>query len=1008
MTDSEKLQDGLKTAFFDRTFNSNLAYRPEFISNDNSQGKRVIASIEDELLNCDEFMISVAFITRGGITPLLQTLKELEGRHIPGKILTTDYLSFSDPEALKKLHSLHNIELRMYRTEDSSSQNSEGFHTKGYIFRDEELYRIIIGSSNMTASALKVNKEWNMKVVGYESGEVVHDVLKEFNELWTSPKTARYDGFIEEYQAKYDIISEQKRRALQENPVPISQYKLTPNSMQTAFISNLRKLVAEDKDKALLISATGTGKTYASAFAMREMNPKKFLFIVHRERIAKQAMGSYRRVFGKYSPQGKKYQYALLSGSTSSNLDKIREADFIFATMQMMSKKDVLYSFSPDAFSEICIDEAHHSGAESYRRIMSYFHPDFWLGMTASPDTTRFNVYKLFDYNIAYEIRLQQALEENLLCPFHYFGITDIAIDGRVIGDQDHEEGLRNFNRLVSDDRVNYIIRQADYYGHSGNRVKGIIFCSSKDEAHMLSDKFNRRGLRTVALTGEDSENVRESALERLAMDVPKNELHDRSHPFDPSTDKGYLDYIFAIDILSEGVDVPEINQVIMLRPTQSAIVFIQQLGRGLRKSEGKEYVVVLDFIGNYQNNFLIPIALSGDNTYKKDNVRRYLMEGDRIIPGVSTIHFDEISRKQIFRSIDNANFSAVKLIKESYQELKNKIGRIPSLKDFDDYGSMDVCRIFDNPGLGSYYNFLKKYEPDYKVTLTSEEAKYVEFISKKLANGKRIQELALLNRLLRYHHGILQCVKPYLKTNYNIVMNSNEQENVIHVMTNEFSTGAARNTYKDCIFLVRSGNDYNISPDFEKMLHDRDFYLIVKELIDFGISRYRKNYSNRYHNTNFVLYQKYTYEDVCRLLDWDKNVNGQNIGGYFYDAKTKTFPVFINYVKDDSISDTTKYEDRFIDRKTLIAISKNNRTPQSPEVQNFLHAKERGIHVYLFVRKNKNDKNVSKEFYCLGEMSATGNYRPIQMANTQAKAVEIEWSLESPVREDIYQYLTS
>ena len=188
-----------------------------------------------------------------------------------------------------------------------------------------------------------------------------------------------------------------------------------------------------------------------------------------------------------------------------------------------------------------------------------------------------------------------------------------------------------------------------------------------------------------------------------------------------------------------------------MLRPTQSPIVFIQQLGRGLRKAEGKEYVVILDFIGNYKNNFMIPIALSGDRSYNKDNIRRYLMEDGRVIPGSSTIHFDEISRKRIFAAVDNANFSDIKLIKENYTNLKNKLGRIPRLRDFDDYGEMDVLRIFDNGSLGSYYKFLVKYEKEYKVRLSAEEEKVVEFVSKKLASGKRIQELKLLKRMLTY-----------------------------------------------------------------------------------------------------------------------------------------------------------------------------------------------------------------------------------------------------------------
>ena len=653
----DELQSGLKTAFIDQNINSNLAWRPEFVSNDSKQGKRVISSIEQELMNCEKFFISVAFITLGGITPLLQTLRELEQKGIEGKILTTDYLAFNDPAALEKLHSLKNIELKMYCT----NEDRDGFHTKGYIFKKEEVYRIIVGSSNMTAKALKVNREWNTKLVGYESGEMVGDILREFQSLWKDPHSIAYDDFIENYRVRYELIKKQKKVAKAVPLISLEQYKLQPNAMQVAVVKSVKELVEKKAERALLISATGTGKTYASAFALREIKAEKILFLVHREQIAKQAMASYQKVFGSKRADGSDYKYALLSGNTSKNMDQIKEADLIFATMQMMSKESVLHEFSQDAFSAICLDEAHHSGAESYRKIMEYFQPDFWLGMTASPETNRFDVYEIFDHNIAYGIRLQQALEEDLLCPFHYFGITDLSIDGEVIGDEDSADGLRNFNRLTSDDRVDYVIEQAQYYGYSGDRVKGLVFCSRKEEAKKLSQMFNMRGFRTEALTGEDNESRREEVIERLVMDVSKEERETSD----------YLDYIFTVDIFSEGVDIPEVNQIIMLRPTQSAIVFVQQLGRGLRKAENKEFVVILDFIGNYKNNFLIPIALSGDRSYNKDNIRRYVMEGDRVIPGVSTIHFDEISRKRIFSAIDAANFSDIKLFRENYTNLK-------------------------------------------------------------------------------------------------------------------------------------------------------------------------------------------------------------------------------------------------------------------------------------------------------------------------------------------------
>ena len=283
-----------------------------------------------------------------------------------------------------------------------------------------------------------------------------------------------------------------------------------------------------------------TGKTYASAFALREENPKKVLFLVHREQIAKQAIKSYKKVFGATKTFG------LLSGN-----EKNYNADYLFSTMQMMSKDDILARFKKDEFQTIVIDEAHRVGANSYQKILDYFEPEFWLGMTASPERTDdYDVYEAFDHNIAYEIRLQQALEENLLCDFHYFGITDLAIDGISI---DEDTGLKNFNILTSDARVDYVIEEAKFYGYSGKRVKGLIFCSSKKEAKELGNKFNVRGYRTIVLTGADTQESREYAIEKFVAD---------------EGDK--LDYIFTVDIFNEGVDIPEINQVIMLRPTES------------------------------------------------------------------------------------------------------------------------------------------------------------------------------------------------------------------------------------------------------------------------------------------------------------------------------------------------------------------------------------------------------------------------------------------------------
>ena len=617
---------------------------------------------------------------------------------------------------------------------------------------------------------------------------------------------------------------------------------------------------------------------------------------------------------------------------------------------------------------------------------MRYFKPKFWLGMTASPDTNQYDIYSIFDHHIAYEIRLQQALEEDLLCPFHYFGITDLEINGEVFDDN---AGVKNFSNLISDARVDYVIDKANYYGFSGDRVKGLIFCSRKDEAKELSKKFNERGLRTEVLTGEDAQERRESVIARLTNDEDGDDQ---------------LDYIFTVDIFNEGVDIPEINQVIMLRPTQSPVVFIQQLGRGLRKYEGKEYVVILDFIGNYMNNFMIPIALSGDRSYNKDAMRRYIREGARVIPGSSTIHFDEISKKRIYASIDTARTNDMKLLRESYRALKYKLGRIPTIQDFKKFGSVDVTKIFEK--CGSYHNFLKKYEIEYHVHLTNQEEIIIEYFSKKLIAYKRIHELEMLKMLISRGNRLLQYRKR-LQEKYYVSMNEQVERSVISNLKNEFPKEEERRKYSECD-LVEKNTDgsYSLSSKFQKALLNENFKQMILELLNFGIEQWKEKYGQIYRDTNFTLYQKYTYEDVCRLLNWKKNLNAQNIGGYYYDSDTKTLPVFINYHKAE---DAIAYEDRFVSEGHLIALSKHPRKITSSDAVHIYKQSEedKNNRIFLFVRKNKDD-NEAKEFYFLGEIFAEGKPRQIYMEKTHDNAFEIDYRLDVPVRSDIYDYIVS
>ena len=738
----KELQNGLNAAYINGSVAVNLAYKPAFVSNNPEEGNKVSSSVEDELLRCDQFQISVAFITMGGVTPLLQTLKELEKKGVKGQILTTNYLNFSEPRALEKLNGLKNITLKMYDVEAAGN----GLHTKGYIFKKEEIYRIIIGSSNMTSAALTVNKEWNTKLISTENGEVAEEIVEEFHNLWNSEYALPYDDFYEIYRERYNIIKHQREIAKCEEIPSLEKYRLKPNSMQERFIANLRKILEQGEERALLISATGTGKTFASAFAMRELGFKRVLFLVHRVTLAKQAKKSFEKVFGKKVTMG-------VVGAGFYEYEK----EYVFATVETLNRDTHLFQYQPDTFDCIILDEAHHSSNNIYTKVINYFKPKLFLGMTATPDKRDDNqqgknIYEIFHYQIAYEIRLQQAMEEDLLCPFHYFGISEIiSLDDKMLQATKLTDAA--FNQLTSDERVRHIIEQSEYYGYSGNRVKGLIFCSRVKECEELSKKFNELGYRTVTLSGNDNEDKRQEAFERLAMDEE-----------DATEDRQPLDYIFSRDILNEGVDIVEVNQVIMLRPTQSPIVFIQQLGRGLRKAPGKEYVVILDFIGNYNNNFMIPVALSGDRSYNADVIRKYVISGNSTIPGASTVHFDEISKDKIFKSIDKIKGMKA-LIKESYISLKNRLGRIPFLYDFYENQEIDPLVIIRE--YKTYYAFMQVMEKDkYTNNLSEQEKLTLEYLSKTVLSGVRPDELAILSQLLHKDYiGITEFKTEYQKT---------------------------------------------------------------------------------------------------------------------------------------------------------------------------------------------------------------------------------------------------
>lgn len=953
---AQELQQSLASALIDDKINSLPDLQPQIIYNDYKSGSNLLVELLQELQTCKRFYFAIAFITQSGLICLKECLKLLQEKNITGDILTTDYLYFNQPKALQELQQYPNLNIRIY--------TKENFHIKGYIFEQNDYYTLIVGSNNLTQTALKANKEWSLKISSLANGALINNTLSQFQQMWQEaiPLT---DIWLKQYTDKYHSLQKLKREfaTAQEN---ISTNDIAPNKMQQEALNALEKLQQDNKHKALLISATGTGKTYLSAFAVKKANPKRLLFLAHREQILKQAC----KTFAKIIPD---IQYGILSAN-----HKDFHKPYLFATINMLNKEENLTQFTPTHFDYIIIDETHRAGANSYLKILNYFQPQFLLGMTATPERTDgFDIYQLFDHNIAYEIRLNQAMQQNLLCPFHYFGITDITVDNQEINDNS------TFNDLTTDARVTHIINQSQYYGFSGERLRGLIFCSQIEEAQILSQKFNERGFNTIALSGKDSQETRTNAIHKL----------EQKERF-----KG-LDYIFTVDIMNEGIDIPAINQIIMLRPTKSAIIFVQQLGRGLRKYPQKDYVVILDFIGNYQNNFMIPIALSGDTSYNKDNIRHYVAEGNRFIFGSSTIHFDKIARQKIYQAIDSAKLSDTALLKNEYLQLKQKLGKIPSIFDFSQFGSIDILKFLDK--FKTYHNFLQKYDKDYTIRFNTIQEEILYFISYRFAKGKRIHELIALKLLLKNTPHLLIDIEQILTTKYHQELTEQIKVSLIRNLTNLFTISNEQAKFSNCIFIKESDNDYIISDIFKSVLQDEKFYFQINEILDFALKRYQKYYQHKYKNTNLVLYQKYTYEEVCYLLNWPQKINPNAMAGYFYEKTTHTMPVFINYITPDK--KRVDYTNEFLSNTLITAYSKSNRKLDSSDAKHIYNAKEEQNKLYLFVRKPSEDKE-AKEFYFLGEITAQGKPEFAPKYN----GFKILYKLDTPVRADIFDYLTT
>lgn len=927
----------------------------------NSRETSMLKEITYSIETCQKFYINVAFVSYSGLQLLLDSLRESERRQVKGKILTGTYLNFTDSQSLRKLTEFTNLDVRLF-----IASANKGFHPKAYIFEYTDYYKVIIGSSNITQYALKSNVEWNVKIItkneDKSEGQVfIAQLVNAFNELWETSEPT------DEHLLKaYEAFKAEKREDRLEDPHShvTFQYtklpKIIPNSMQQEAIEELEWLRSNQQKRALVIAATGTGKTYLAAFDAKQVNPKKLLFLVHRENILKAAQQSFEEVLSfKYRKTG------IFSGN-----QKDREATYLFATLQMMANH--LNEFERDEFEYIIIDEAHHVMSPSYQKITDYFTPRFMLGMTATPERTDGgNIFDVFDQNIATEIRLREALEADLLVPFHYFGIADI--NNVDLTDVDIQNIDLVAQRLMIHKRVEFIIEKMNEYSQDGLYRKGLGFCATIEHAQYMTKEFNRRGIPSVCLTGEDSIDHREKMMRDL------------------ESDRDSLEMIFTVDIFNEGIDIPSVNLILMLRPTQSPIIFTQQLGRGLRKKETKEFLTVLDFIGNHQKAYLLAIALHGSKFYDKDSLKVAVKEDFPDTPGASNIRMDKISKEIILDKLESENFYSMKYLRTAYEEFKQLLGgeivwnlqaylmveQAPDPLDFLTKSS-------------NYIRFLEKVEKqDPGVLEQISDPSWMallDYVSNYLPL-KRLHEFVLL-KLVKENsvvsvHELTQEMKRHSE---NV-----DKKTIIHAIENIAFYYADKGEQKRGPILIEwkpSEEKVYASKLFLEILKIEKHAKILADLLNYGIHRYEKEFGHHYYGIpHFKLYEEYSMRDTALLSNYTKTFSSFRGSGVLRNKETNDYFLFIDLHKDEGIESRLNYQDKFLSRKIFQWESPNNMKVTSERGQDLVFPEKEKATIHLFVRKFRKIDGVISKFIYIGK----GN--PI--AHENEKPIQIHYQLE-------------
>ena len=901
----------------------------------NNTSTKFLDKIKESLAKCINCYFSVSFIKKAGLVLFEKELENALKRGLCVKIITSTYQNFTDIASLEVFNKFQKLYSNFECHLDLNCFGDNGFHSKGYIFEYDNEVEFIVGSTNITRYAILKNIEWNVSLFRKNEDKLVSNIIKEFNILWDATYEL-YEELIEKYKIMLCYAIE-KWDMDYFNP---SITPVKPNSMQRGALKELRRYRDLGVDKALVVAATGSGKTYLAAFDARNFSPNRLLYIVHRDTILNDALNTFKKVFGY------EHTYGFYTGRRQ-DLD----ADFIFASSAMIARH--LDEFNKDTFDYIIYDEVHHIMAENGQKIFTYFEPTFLLGLTATPERMDDkNVLELFENNVPFELRLRDAIINDLVVPFHYYAIRDEFAD---YSSNDKAVIAREISKNIN---VEFIRSQIELRRESNKKLKCLAFCSSIEHCKMMAQGFNEIGYNAIALTGSNNFGERIVAFKELQDDSKQ------------------LEIICTVDILNEGVDIPSVNMVLFLRPTESQTIFLQQLGRGLRKYPDKEYVTVLDFIGNnYERSIQIALALGtlGKTTYTE---KAYLSDMIRTnfdslnIPGVE-IFFDNLSKTEIINYINRESFNKIDYLKKDYQNFK-KYMQVESYPLHIDYINSDIApdliRFMKSKINGkknkSYYSFLKKIKEENIPIFTQEENDLLDKISELLPIA-RCDEILILKSLLEYNE-----------------IDSNKIIGYNFKITNSTINHAIIQLKKDKI--LDEDNKINI----DNLSDNMKFYL--NDLIEFALTKYKIDFGD-YEGT-FKVMGNYYKEQIMRVLLKDPSDIQK---GTKFDNNGTTY-VFVGLKKDTSKEERLNYKDKFISNKVFQWESENKTTVNNSIGKKLFDTKV----VHLFVRKMDKQDGIILPFTYFGTGSFT-NVR--ETKNNQFDTLTFDIVLDNEVSEEYF-----